>query len=107
MRPILSPVLLWFPLVHQPTVVSSSRQPTGGGMSQFRPFLGKLMSSPEVFQHLSMLKNHRGMEVILCDLQRSTFYEFLNPLPPRSVSLDHLLKLFLIPLLECSPIRLI
>ncbi len=47
-----------------------------------------------------MLKNHRGMEVILSCLQRFTSHQFLHPLPPRSVSLSHLLKLFRIQLRE-------
>ncbi len=66
------------------------------------------MSSPEVVQRLSMLKDHRGMEIILWGLQRFTCYEFFHPLPPRSVSLEHLLELFVIELLEqYTPIRLI
>ncbi len=58
-------------------------------------------------QRLSMLKDHRSMEIILWSLQRLTFQEFLHPLTPRSVSLEHLLKLFLIELHESSPICLI
>jgi hypothetical protein len=55
-----------------------------------------------------MLKDHRGMEVILPCLQRFTSHQFLHPLPPRSVSLSHLLKLFVIQLLEeDASIRLI
>ena len=55
-----------------------------------------------------MLKDHRGMEVILSCLQRFTSHQFLHPLPPRSVSRLHLLKLFRIQLLEKgASIRLI
>jgi len=48
------------------------------------------------------------MEVILWGLHRFTSHEFLNSLTPRSVSLEHLLTLFVIELLEeYAPIRLI
>ena len=66
------------------------------------------MSSPEILQRLSMLKDHRGMEVILWSLQCFASDEFPHPLPPRSVSLKHLLNLFVIQLLEeYTSIRLI
>src|SRR5437764_6055538 len=66
------------------------------------------MSSPEILQRLSMLKDHCGMEIIVWGLQRFTSYEFLHPLPPLSVALAHLLKLFVIQLFEHhAPIRLI
>src|SRR6266581_8162442 len=104
---VLRSILLRFPLVHQPAIIGSSRQPATGRMSQFRPSHRKLMSLPEVRQRLSMLKDHRSMEIILWSLQRLTFQKFLHPLTSRSVSLEHLLKLFLIELHESSPICLI